>query len=569
MVSVDFTDVLIVGAGPIGLVTALGLAQQGIDTLLIEKRDAKKHETFGRAASIHPRTLELLEQVDITDELLQAGAIHHSYSSYRNGKPIFLKGMQSVFLGYKASFHSYALSVRQAITQTIVASKYKTDFNKSVHHEWELVDLKVDTEIQDDYNVTATISHVSLGERTIRCKYIVGADGTQSTVRQLAGIDMVGDETSYKWVRLDGKFKTDIPGIEDGGATVESDGHPHLFIFRLDGDSYRIGYTLTQQQLDKYPEGPTQEQCMFEAIEAIKPFKLEFERLDWWTIYRIKQKVAAFFQKDEYVLLAGDSCHTHSSGMAQGMNTGIHDATNLIWKLSGQLKGWYKSDVLATYDPERRKIAQKVIDIDRLMATCMSGDLPEAYKSLGMNRYEVMNQVAQANASFNSGIGVSYEETTSVVLSEARAGTWSIGLRCADELVKHPGPSVPVRLQSIIHKSKGRWNVLVFASNPLKTRDRFKALRVKMTAQGSSFIKRAHMMRVYTLIIGSVSSVWDAFEGPALGRLYFDPEGLAHAGYGIPHDGTIIVIRPDGIVAFAAGLHQLDEVEEFFDGFCA
>ena len=102
------------------------------------------------------------------------------------------------------------------------------------------------------------------------------------------------------------------------------------------------------------------------------------------------------------VLLAGDSCHTHSSGAAQGMNTGIHDATNLGWKLGGVLHGWLKEEVLQTYESERRTAAQTLIDLDEDFSTCLSGHVPERHAGMGSDPNEIFFHLFQQSMKFKS-----------------------------------------------------------------------------------------------------------------------------------------------------------------------
>lgn len=274
-------------------------------------------------------------------------------------------------------------------------------------------------------------------------------------------------------------------------------------------------------------------------------------------------------QKDEYVLLAGDAAHTHSSVFAQGMNTGVHDATNLVWKLSGAIKGWYKPETLATYASERRAATLKLISIDRLAASAVSGDVPAEYQRAGLTAEDALHSILETNMSFNIGLGVSYE--ASILNQAPTATTLFPGTRSPDALLYAPGPLVPTRLHTITHRdNNGRWSLLVFAGCHHLTRQRFSGLREKVNAPGARIARRNQLLNFSTIIMGTVGSTWDALDGPPLGRVYFDTDSLAHDRYGVyPDHGAIVVVRPDGIFAFAAGLDELDNVEEYFEGFCA
>lgn len=405
-------------------------------------------------------------------------------------------------------------------------------------------------------------------------------------MRKLANIEMQGSDTTYKWIRIDGRVKTNMPEPNLSFASIYTETHGSVLWVKLDGDAVRIGFALNASLQAKYPDGPTQEQAVKEAADAIHPLTLEFERVDWWTYYTwvlifrtlcltdtctnsIKQKVASTFHRDSYILLAGDAAHTHSSGFAQGMNTGIHDASNLAWKLSGTLKGLYKPSVLATYSTERRTIAQKLIDIDTRVAAAISGDLPPEFKALGLSPVEALRTISQTNIGFTTGLSINYEE--SVLGKASDAGSLVAGSRAPDALVYAPGPSVPVRLHSVLSDGgKGRWKVVVFSGQPMATKTKFSTLRKELTNVDLSVkVKWACVADIFTIMIGTSSSAWTAFDGDALGNLYFDSEAMAHSQYGIyPELGGIVVVRPDGVFAFAAGLDAWEKIDEFFNSFC-
>lgn len=114
---------------------------------------------------------------------------------------------------------------------------------------------------------------------------MVGADGAQSKIRSLAGIEMEGGDTIYKWVRIDGLLKTDLPEPDVVFASVESPTHGPILWAKLDGDAHRVGFPINPTLQAKYSNGFTEADAKSEAIKAFKPFSLEFERVDWWTYY--------------------------------------------------------------------------------------------------------------------------------------------------------------------------------------------------------------------------------------------------------------------------------------------
>lgn len=117
-------------------------------------------------------------------------------------------------------------------------------------------------------------------------KYIVGADGGHSLVRKTANIPFEGDRTPFKWVRIDGHFKTNMPDADLGFASIESQSHGNVLWVQLDHGVKRIGFAVTDEMLAKYGGQLTEEQARYEAVESMKPFTLEFGSVEWWTLYR-------------------------------------------------------------------------------------------------------------------------------------------------------------------------------------------------------------------------------------------------------------------------------------------
>lgn len=123
-------------------------------------------------------------------------------------------------------------------------------------------------------------------------------------------------------VRIDGVVKTNMPDSRAGYGGFNSATHGSVLWVALDHGATRIGFVLSKDMYAKYGRNMRQEDAIKEAKVAVAPFDLEFEQVDWHTVYTVKQFVAEKFQDRERILLAGDAAHAHSSGTAQGMNTG-------------------------------------------------------------------------------------------------------------------------------------------------------------------------------------------------------------------------------------------------------
>lgn len=134
----------------------------------VEKRELDVQEKFGRACTLYPRTLELLDLLDLSGDIIQAAYIGRQYGVFKDGQRVHRRTFQSMFPLMDQSFHNYITNIRQNNSQRVFTSRYKSDFGKRVHYGWELVQQAVDSSLGDGYNVTATLSHVSLGERMVR-----------------------------------------------------------------------------------------------------------------------------------------------------------------------------------------------------------------------------------------------------------------------------------------------------------------------------------------------------------------------------------------------------------------
>lgn len=246
-------------------------------------------------------------------------------------------------------------------------------------------------------------------------KYILGCDGAHSSVRQSAGIKFTGERSANKWIRMDATVQTDMPSPRTLNS-VQSESHGLVLWCPIDDGKVRIGYVFNTELQKLYgSDGITAEVVMAEAKKAIHPFSLTFEKLDWFTCYGIGQCMADTFVKGR-VILAGDSCHTHSSGSAQGLNTGIFDATNLAWKLALFLRGICTKELLETYNSERMGAVQQVIDNDKIIATLISGHLPPIFKDRKEHTRDILDEwLANPEAiAFTVGLGIAYGNLTTV-----------------------------------------------------------------------------------------------------------------------------------------------------------
>ncbi|KAI1752813.1 FAD binding domain-containing protein [Xylaria castorea] len=562
----SLVDVLVVGAGPVGLITAYQLARfGGLSVRIIEKHTKSIQDTYGRAITLFPRTSELLDQLGLADELLQqAFACRETVAYNSRGEEVHGRGW-SFMNQMKDTAFDFALVLRQKYQEEIFRDALKR-YGVEIEAPVELIGVDVhDTAISSSHPVTATVQYTEKDSRgIIRCRCLVGADGGRSSVRRLLAIPFEGSTSEDKWVRIDGHVRTNLPKPRTY-CSIESPTHGNVLWVGLDRGATRIGYAFTDDRANAYADFDEQA-AIAEAIAAVKPFTLEFERVDWWTIYTVGQRIAKRFSTNDRVFLVGDSCHTHSSGAAQGMNTGIHDAVNLGWKLSLVLRGLAPPELLETYEKERRPNVQKLIQYDMNISRLMTNRLPEDWQGdPNSDVNEVLGQVMDEAGTFSSGLGISYEPLIDNPLVRASSSSRILkpGMRAPDIYLLRPGTFDRTRLIQET-PNVGCFYALFFAGESPQTLQGAGLREIEQSSLLKGYIKN-HCLTYLTILATKRPSVYGS-----LGRSYFDIEDRSgYQRYGIDsNQGCIFVIRPDGWICavIPVDMNVTHELEGLFKG---
>ncbi|MGP4099290.1 FAD-dependent oxidoreductase [Nonomuraea sp. KM90] len=329
------TDVLIVGAGPVGLTTAIVLTQLGHGVVVVDGQAEGAHTS--RAAVVHSRTLELLEPYGVTPALTARG-VHTPRFTIRDRDrllvPVPFEGLPTRY--------PYTLMVSQADTEAFLLARL-TELGVRV-----LRPALVTTIAQDASGVTATLAD----GRTLRASYLVGADGLHSVVREQAGIGFGGGTYAESFTLADVRLSGGVPQDEvilyfspDGLVVVAPlpDGL-HRIVATVDEAPREPDAAFVQRLLDT--RGP-------QAVPAV------VEEVVWGSRFRVHHRIADTY-RDGRVLLAGDAAHVHSPAGGQGMNLGVEDAVKLGEALAKVLAGG-PEDQLDGYAAARRPVAEKVV----------------------------------------------------------------------------------------------------------------------------------------------------------------------------------------------------------------
>ncbi len=335
------TDVLIVGAGPAGLMLACQLAIHKIPFRIIDKNNSSSKNSG--ALILQARTLEIFEQMGIADEALSKGVIATRINIISNGKKISSTRIGN--LGGNLSKFPFLLMLEQSQTERILL-KFIEDRGYSVEREVQLQYFS-----QEDGRVTSKVILCNNSELIISSKYIIAADGVNSTVRNLLNIPFEGKSYPNSIFIVDCKAESQL--LPDEISFAFSNFSVTGF-FPIKGSRWRIDSNLP-------PKYDKQQKITFDIIE--KNFQewtkmnIHLQNQEWFSVTRSHQKYAASIQSQNCFLI-GDAAHVHTPVGAQGMNTGIQDAFNLAWKMAFVIQNRAAPALLETYSAERLGISK-------------------------------------------------------------------------------------------------------------------------------------------------------------------------------------------------------------------
>lgn len=384
-------DVLIVGAGPAGLLLAAQLGNfPDIKTVVVER--ALGPLLLGQADGVSCRTMEVLEAFGLADRILaeayQVNEVcfwapdpEHPDQIVRTGRVV-------------DTDDSISEMPHVTINQARLLAHLREHMRRSpgglrpmYGHQVEAVKVSTSDDVPDPVLVTIRrLGGPSENDqrRTLRARYVVGCDGARSTVRRAIARELIGDTTDTSWGVMDVLGVTDFPDIRLKSVIKSANGGNVLVIPREGGYLVRLYVEIDAVDCPggSHVSSITPERLIEILNRSLHPYRFDVKQVGWWSVYTIGQRLCESFDdvaaraggKDRLprVFIAGDACHTHSAKAGQGMNVSLADAWNLGWKLAAVLRGRARPELLHTYSAERQPVARQLIDFDREFSKAMS-----------------------------------------------------------------------------------------------------------------------------------------------------------------------------------------------------
>lgn len=355
------TDVLIVGAGPTGLMLANQLARRGVRVQIIDRHSGPAQQS--RAMAVQARTMEIYSKLGIADRALalgQTGTGANLWAEGRWGARIPLGD-----IGRDMSPFPYVLILGQDDNEVIMG---KHLLGQGIAVQWNTELLQFE---QHPDSVTATIKTADGATKQISAAYMAGCDGARSAVREQSGISFPGAPYEHVFFVAD-TVATGPMRPDELNVYLWRDGF-HLLFPMKGQDHWRIVGILPKHLRKRDNE---RENLTFDdvtpAIRSEAGAALDFKSCSWFSTYRIHHRCAEKF-RDRRAFLLGDAAHIHSPAGGQGMNTGLQDAYNLGWKLALVVQGRANPALLDSYEQERQPVAQRLLaTTDRLFMLLVS-----------------------------------------------------------------------------------------------------------------------------------------------------------------------------------------------------
>ncbi|KAF7919723.1 uncharacterized protein EAE97_011641 [Botrytis byssoidea] len=624
---VEKFDIVIVGAGPVGLLLSTCLARWGYKIKHIDNRS--EPTKTGRADGIQPRSLDLLRNMGLKPAIMayEPAKVYEVafWDPTSGGKGIHRTGTWASCPSFIDARYPFTTLLHQGMIERVFIADLEKH-NVHMQRPWTITGFKTDENEDPDYPVEVNLAQVEGSvKETVRAKYLFGGEGARSFVRQQLNIGIKHkDPIAHVWGVMDGVVQTDFPDIKMK-CTIHSD-FGSIMVIPRENNMVRL-YIQIASSTDKDwnpRKTATEEEVQASAKKILQPYNIEWERVEWYSVYPIGQGIAEKYTLDHRVFMGGDACHTHSPKAGQGMNTAFLDAQNLAWKIHHVESGFADRSILHSYEAERKKVAENLLDFDAKYAALFSQKAPatkdvEAATQRGAEHTNVDEEenefikTFKESCEFTSGYGVAYNPNSlnwssshpaqsSAInpkgnkLRTGRILTNSNVTRVTDANVVHLEQEIPVN---------GSFRVYVFAGKPATTKQALDDFAQNLTKKNSflstylrsdvdkvSYHERhnphSHFFTFCTIFAEKRQNIEIARDVPKIlarysdhvyaddiwDRIVPDAKASSHSKMGLDEErGGVVVVRPDGyvgiVVALEAGSVTVDALNKYFGAFCS
>ncbi|KAJ6535198.1 FAD binding domain-containing protein [Mycena vulgaris] len=583
------TDVLIIGAGPAGLMAALVLSRMKVKVRVLDRRLA--HEVSGQADGIQPRMLEIWESLGLGSEL-RARSEHVyrmvTYEPSEDGSGIKARFVMANITVPSARYQ-YEILARIDIIEQILEEQLRKEgitverpaipvsltigdgdtFPIKVKVAWLNEQIIRDSNLsQEARGDPAAFDHLAERYETISTKFVIGCDGGKSWTRKQLNIPMEGNQTNLDWGVIDFTPRTNFP-TPRAKNIIQSPLAGALGYLPRPNGSARVYVMLGEGQKETVLAGPEAKAIIADTLyRGFAPYKMEIEDATWCTIFRVSQRVAQKFSGHGRIFIAGDACHTHSPKAGQGANASMSDTFNLAWKIGSVVHQRAKLEVLDTYEEERRPHSIQLIELDRKIFRLFAGQTvsPEEYTNLW-----------EEQIMFASGIGQSYLSQFTDLSGQSLAPGLAIGKRLPSLEVIRVDDWRPVNLHDI-SPFDGKFRLFVLPGNMLDPSNvgRLAAFSRTYLARIDRFAALREVLEPHIILDNDVGIVVESIPlplelvGGGHNRINFGGVKAntfrLYNNWDVSPEGIAVVVRPDNHICAITTLDDegVNAIEDYF-----
>lgn len=620
---VEKYDIVIVGAGPVGLLLSTCLARWGYKIKHIDMRP--EPTVTGRADGIQPRSLDLLRNMGLKGAIMahEPAKVYEVafWDPSEQSKGIHRTGTWASCPSFIDARYPFTTLLHQGLIERVFIADMEK-YGVHVQRSWRITGFKNDG-ADKEYPVEVNIGQVDGDEKeTVRAKYLFSGEGARSFIREQLGVGITHkDPIAHVWGVMDGVVRTNFPDIKMK-CTIHSDAGSIMVIPREDNMVRLYIQIASSTDKDWNPrKSATTEEVQEAAKKIMKPYDISWDRVEWFSVYPIGQGIANRYTLDERVFMGGDCCHTHSPKAGQGMNTAFLDAQNLAWKIHHVESGFADRSILKSYESERKLIAENLLNFDSAYAKLFSQRQPSAGEvghATGKGDADIPEnefiKMFKSSCEFTSGYGVAYNpnefnwspshpaQSPLFLSNDAKTTTQRTGRILTNATVTRVADANVVDLEQEIPLN-GSYRIYIFGGKPSVTKSAIRDLAAGLAKKNSFYTAFAHLdadkvsyherhnphtpfATICTIFNAKRPEIEIREVLPELLARYFDhvyaddiwdqrvpdAKAAAHAKMGLSEEeGGVIVVRPDGyvgcVVKLEEGTGTTEALNEYFSAF--